>query len=64
MTPEDEWKLRESLARTEQRLVAIEDRMQHFITRWEFHPVRSLAYGLAGTVLSAILLAILKLVLK
>lgn len=61
---DEERRLAELVARLDQRLEALEERADDFLTRWEFAPVRLLAYGLAGILLTAVALGLSRLVLK
>jgi hypothetical protein len=49
--PEDS----ELLARIDERTKAMSDRMDDFVTRAEFAPVRSIAFGMVAAILLAVL---------
>ncbi len=53
--PEDS----ELLARIDERTKAMAERMDDFVTKSEFAPVRSIVFGMVGAVLLAVLGALL-----
>lgn len=55
---------RELLIRLDERTQGIETRMDNFITKDTFYPVKLIAYGLAGGALLTILGGVLATILK
>ena len=64
MTEDELRRLAEALARLEAVVHAHGQRIEELVTRWEFGPVRMLAYGMAGLLLTGIILALLRLVVR
>lgn len=52
------------LARLDERVKHVEAMVQSLVTRVEFAPVRMIAFGLAGLILSAVIAAIVASVLQ
>lgn len=52
-----------SIGKIEERLKSIEMLQKNFITKWEFTPVKGIAYGIAVMILSAIISTLIKLVI-
>tara|TARA_Y100000310_G_C20360120_1_gene658582 strand:+ start:389 stop:619 length:231 start_codon:yes stop_codon:yes gene_type:complete len=51
------------LARLDERTQNIEDKLETFVTKESFHPVKLIAYGLIGTIALGVITAILKSVI-
>ncbi len=58
MPPESD---RELLARIDERTKALDERMDDFVTKAEFAPVRAIVFGGVGVVLSTVLITLLYL---
>lgn len=52
------------LARIETRMESVTDTMESLVSRAEFLPVKLIAYGVAGGVLTAFLTAVIQVVVK
>lgn len=63
MENEDVRKLTESVIRLQEQMSSLQTTVKELVTRAEFTPVKMIAYGLAASVLSSVLMAILAKVL-
>lgn len=63
MENEELRKLGENVVRLQEQVATLQATVKDLVTRVEFTPVKLIAYGLAGTILSSVLMAILSKVL-
>ncbi|EKK5568146.1 hypothetical protein PN823_004568 [Enterobacter hormaechei] len=56
-------KLSDNVIRLQEKVTALESTVKELVTRAEFTPVKLVVYGLAGTVLSSVLMALIATVL-
>lgn len=52
-------KLSDNVIRLQEKVTALEATVKELVTRAEFTPVKLVVYGLAGTVLSSVLMALI-----
>ncbi|ECN9265233.1 hypothetical protein ACLMYS_003890 [Salmonella enterica] len=52
-------KLSDNVIRLQEKVTALESSVKELVTRAEFTPVKLVVYGLAGTVLSSVLMALI-----
>ena len=52
------------LLRIDEKVLSLHAKMEGFVTKEEFKPVKSIVYGLVGAVLCAFLAAIIGLVIR
>lgn len=55
--------LSNNVVRLQEQVATLQTAVKDLVTRVEFTPVKLIAYGLAGTILSSVLMAILSKVL-
>ena len=55
--------LSNNVVRLQEQVATLQTSVKDLVTRVEFTPVKLIAYGLAGTILSSVLMAILSKVL-
>ncbi|EIW6162711.1 hypothetical protein ACFLMW_003734 [Salmonella enterica] len=55
-------KLSDNVIRLQEKVTALESSVKELVTRAEFTPVKLIVYGLAGTVLSSVLMALIAMV--
>lgn len=60
---EDIRELSNNVVRLQEQVATLQAAVKDLVTRVEFTPVKLIAYGLAGTILSSVLMAILSKVL-
>ena len=60
---EDIRELSNNVVRLQEQVATLQTAVKDLVTRVEFTPVTLIAYGLAGTILSSVLMAILSKVL-
>lgn len=60
---EDIRELSNNVVRLQEQVSTLQTAVKDLVTRVEFTPVKLIAYGLAGTILSSVLMAILSKVL-
>lgn len=60
---EDIRELSNHVVRLQEQVATLQAAVKDLVTRVEFTPVKLIAYGLAGTILSSVLMAILSKVL-
>lgn len=60
---EDIRELSNHVVRLQEQVATLQASVKDLVTRVEFTPVKLIAYGLAGTILSSVLMAILSKVL-
>lgn len=60
---EDIRELSNNVVRLQEQVATLQTSVKDLVTRVEFTPVKLIAYGLAGTILSSVLMAILSKVL-
>ncbi|WP_288078518.1 hypothetical protein [Pseudomonas sp.] len=60
---EDIRELSNNVVRLQEQVATLQTAVKDLVTRVEFTPVKLIAYGLAGTILSSVLMAILSKVL-
>lgn len=63
MENEELRKLGENVVRLQEQVATLQATVKDLVTRVEFTPVKIIAYGLAGTILSSVLMAIMSKVL-
>lgn len=56
-------KLSDNVIRLQEKVTALEATVKELVTRAEFTPVKLVVYGLAGTVLSSVLMALIATVI-
>ncbi|EAO3412100.1 hypothetical protein GNM83_19005 [Salmonella enterica] len=56
-------RLSDNVIRLQEKVTALEATVKELVTRAEFTPVKLVVYGLAGTVLSSVLMALIATVL-
>ena len=60
---EDIRELSNNVVRLQEQVATLQTAVKDLVTRVEFTPVKLIAYGLAGTILSSVLMAIVSKVL-
>lgn len=60
---DEHWEVQRAVDRLEMRVQAVEDALDKAVTRYEFAPVKQIAFGLAALLMVTVLAALLKLVI-